>query len=56
MMHARACEMTGYGPGEILGLDLLATYVAGERELGRERMAQMPAAPTACSRRPIWVA
>jgi two-component system sensor kinase FixL len=34
LANSSACEMSGYGPDEILGLDLLDTYPPAERELG----------------------
>ena len=43
LANSRASALTGYGGDEIVGLDLLATYVPEERELGRERMVRLPA-------------
>ncbi len=42
LANSRSCEMTGYGPDEILGLDLLDTYLPEDRELGRLRLREMP--------------
>jgi PAS domain S-box-containing protein len=46
LANSRACEMTGYGPDEIVGLDLVDTYLPEEREIGRQRAKQMPAGTT----------
>ena len=46
LANSRACQMTGYGPGEILGLDLLETYLPEEREVGHRRLRVMPAGTT----------
>ena len=46
LANSRSCEMTGYGPEEIVGLDLLETYVPEEREVGRQRLIQMPTGTT----------
>jgi diguanylate cyclase (GGDEF)-like protein/PAS domain S-box-containing protein len=46
LANSRACEMTGYGHDEILGLPLIDTYLPEEREIGRERVQQMPAGTT----------
>jgi diguanylate cyclase (GGDEF)-like protein/PAS domain S-box-containing protein len=43
LANPRACEMTGYAADEILGLDVLCTYVPGDRDLGHERLREMPA-------------
>ena len=43
LANSRSCEMIGYGPEEILGLDLFDTYLPAERDLGRLHLAQMPA-------------
>lgn len=43
LANSSACEMSGYGPDEILGLDLLDTYLPAERDLGRLHLAHMPA-------------
>ena len=45
LANSRCCELTGYGPDEIIGLDLLDTYLPEDRELGRERAA-MPVGAT----------
>jgi diguanylate cyclase (GGDEF)-like protein/PAS domain S-box-containing protein len=46
LANSRACEMTGYGPDEIVGLDLVDTYLPEEREIGRQRAQQRPAGTT----------
>ena len=46
LANTRACEMTGYDRDEILGLSLLDTYLPEEREIGRERVEQMPEGAT----------
>ena len=46
LANSRSCEMTGYAHGEILGLDLLRTYLPEERELGLQRLHQMPIGTT----------
>jgi diguanylate cyclase (GGDEF)-like protein/PAS domain S-box-containing protein len=46
LANSRACEMTGYSQDEILGLPLLDTYLSEEREVGRERLQQMPPGAT----------
>jgi diguanylate cyclase (GGDEF)-like protein/PAS domain S-box-containing protein len=40
LANMRACHMTGYSPSEIVGLDLLETYPAEEREAGRRQLDQ----------------
>ena len=42
LANASACELTGYSAAEILGLDLVETYVPEERDLGRRRLQPMP--------------
>jgi diguanylate cyclase (GGDEF)-like protein/PAS domain S-box-containing protein len=44
LANSRSCEMTGYGTDEIVGLDLLETYLPDERERGRLGLGEMPAA------------
>jgi diguanylate cyclase (GGDEF)-like protein/PAS domain S-box-containing protein len=46
LANSRACEMTGYSRDEILGLPLVDTYLPEEREVGQERVRQMPAGAT----------
>lgn len=46
LANSRACAMTGYGPDEILGLDVLETYLPHERRLGRENLDRMHAGTT----------
>ncbi len=46
LANGRACEMTGYAPDEIVGLELLDTYLPDEREVGRERVQKMPSGTT----------
>ena len=46
LANSRACEMTGYSQDEILGVSLLDTYLLDEREIGRERIQQMPPGTT----------
>ena len=40
------CDLLGYRPEEIVGLDVLDTYLPEEREQGRQRLAQMPPGTT----------
>ncbi len=40
LANSRACEMLGYSSAEIVGLDLLDTYMPEERELGRHTLNQ----------------
>jgi diguanylate cyclase (GGDEF)-like protein/PAS domain S-box-containing protein len=42
LANSRACEMLGYSPAEIVGLDLLDTYQPEDRELGRDSLNQAP--------------
>jgi diguanylate cyclase (GGDEF)-like protein/PAS domain S-box-containing protein len=42
LANSRACEMLGYPPSEIVGVDLLDTYLPGDREVGRRRLEQPP--------------
>jgi diguanylate cyclase (GGDEF)-like protein/PAS domain S-box-containing protein len=42
LANSRACEMLGYPPSEIVGVDLLDTYLPGDREVGRRRLDQPP--------------
>jgi diguanylate cyclase (GGDEF)-like protein/PAS domain S-box-containing protein len=42
LANSRACEMLGYSPAEIAGLDLLETYQPEDRELGRHSLNQAP--------------
>ena len=46
LANSRSCEMTGYGPDEMIGLDLLDTYMPEEREVGRRRLEQLPVGST----------
>ena len=46
LANSRSCELTGYGPDEIVGLVLLETYMPEEREVGRRRLAEVPAGAT----------
>ncbi len=43
LANSRACEMTGYGPDEIVGLSLIDTYLPEEREIGLVRLQRVPA-------------
>ncbi|HEX7592377.1 MAG TPA: diguanylate cyclase [Candidatus Limnocylindrales bacterium] len=45
LANSRACEMLGYPLGEIVGVDLLETYLPGDREVGRRNLAQAPGIP-----------
>lgn len=45
LANSRACEMLGYPLGEIVGVDLLETYLPGDREVGRRSLAQAPGIP-----------
>jgi diguanylate cyclase (GGDEF)-like protein/PAS domain S-box-containing protein len=40
LANSRACEMLGYPASEIVGVDLLDTYLPGDRELGRRSLEQ----------------
>jgi diguanylate cyclase (GGDEF)-like protein/PAS domain S-box-containing protein len=42
LANSRACEMLGYPQSEIVGVDLLDTYLPGDREVGRRRLDQPP--------------
>jgi diguanylate cyclase (GGDEF)-like protein/PAS domain S-box-containing protein len=42
LANRRACEMIGYLLAEIVGLDVLETYVPEERDLGRQQLDQLP--------------
>ena len=42
LANSRACEMLGYSPAEIVGLDLLETYLPEDRDLGRHCLNQAP--------------
>jgi diguanylate cyclase (GGDEF)-like protein/PAS domain S-box-containing protein len=42
LANSRACEMLGYPASEIVGVDLLDTYLPGDREVGRRRLDQPP--------------
>ncbi len=44
LANLRACEMTGYPPGEIVSVDLVETYLPEERDLGRQQLDQLPGA------------
>jgi diguanylate cyclase (GGDEF)-like protein/PAS domain S-box-containing protein len=46
LANSRFCEMTGYEPDEIVGLDLGETYVPEERPFGRQRVARMTVGTT----------
>ena len=46
LANSRACEMTGYSQEEIMSLSLLDMYLPEEREIGRERVQQMPPGTT----------
>ena len=46
LANSRCCEITGYGPDEIIGLELLETYPPEDRELGRQRTVAMPVGTT----------
>ena len=46
LANPRVCELLGYGCDEIDGLDVLETYLPQDREVGRERLARMPAGTT----------
>ncbi|MGD0019221.1 MAG: diguanylate cyclase [Candidatus Limnocylindrales bacterium] len=43
LSNSQSCEMTGYDPDEIVGLDLLDTYLPEDRDLGRQRRQKTPA-------------
>lgn len=42
LANSRACEMLGYTAADIIGLDLLETYLPEDRELGCRRLDQPP--------------
>jgi len=42
LANMRACEMIGCLPAEIVGLDVVETYVAEERDLGRQQLDHQP--------------
>jgi diguanylate cyclase (GGDEF)-like protein/PAS domain S-box-containing protein len=42
LANSRACEMLGYSHAEIVGLDLLETYLPDDREVGRHSLNQAP--------------
>ncbi|HEX7490474.1 MAG TPA: diguanylate cyclase [Candidatus Limnocylindrales bacterium] len=42
LANSRACEMLGYPATEIVGVDLLDTYVPGDREVAKHSLAQPP--------------
>jgi diguanylate cyclase (GGDEF)-like protein/PAS domain S-box-containing protein len=42
LANSRACEMLGYPATEILGVDLLDTYIPGDREVAGRSLAQPP--------------
>jgi diguanylate cyclase (GGDEF)-like protein/PAS domain S-box-containing protein len=42
LANSRACEMLGYPATEIVGVDLLDTYVPGDREVAKRSLAQPP--------------
>jgi diguanylate cyclase (GGDEF)-like protein/PAS domain S-box-containing protein len=44
--NSRICQLLGYEAEEIVGLDVLETYLPEEREQGRQRMVQMPPGTT----------
>jgi diguanylate cyclase (GGDEF)-like protein/PAS domain S-box-containing protein len=44
LANSRACEMFGYSHAEIVGLDLLDTYLPEDREIGRHSLNQAPGA------------
>ncbi|MGD0248303.1 MAG: diguanylate cyclase [Candidatus Limnocylindrales bacterium] len=44
LANPRACEMLGYSASEIVGQDLLDTYLLGDRDLGRSSLTQQPGA------------
>jgi diguanylate cyclase (GGDEF)-like protein/PAS domain S-box-containing protein len=46
LANPRACEMMGYAASEIVGQDLLDTYLLGDRDLGRNSLSQQPGTPT----------
>jgi diguanylate cyclase (GGDEF)-like protein/PAS domain S-box-containing protein len=45
LANSRACEMIGYSASEIVGQDLLDTYLLGDRDLGRNSLSQQPGTP-----------
>lgn len=42
LANLRACEMTGYSLAEIVGVDIVDTYLPEERDLGRQQLEQAP--------------
>jgi diguanylate cyclase (GGDEF)-like protein/PAS domain S-box-containing protein len=42
LANNRACQMTGYPLSEIVGLDVLDTYLPDEREIGRGQLEHAP--------------
>jgi len=44
LANSRACDMLGYSSAEIVGLDLLDTYLPEDRELGRRSLNGPPGA------------
>jgi diguanylate cyclase (GGDEF)-like protein/PAS domain S-box-containing protein len=42
LANSRACEMLGYPATEIVGVNLLDTYIPGDREVARRSLAQPP--------------
>jgi diguanylate cyclase (GGDEF)-like protein/PAS domain S-box-containing protein len=44
LANSRACEMFGYSHAEIVGLDLLDTYLPEDREIGRHNLNRAPGA------------
>jgi diguanylate cyclase (GGDEF)-like protein/PAS domain S-box-containing protein len=42
LANLRACDMTGYSLAEIVGVDLVDTYLPEERDLGRQQLDQLP--------------
>jgi diguanylate cyclase (GGDEF)-like protein/PAS domain S-box-containing protein len=42
LANSRACEMLGCGATEVVGLDLVETYLPEERDLGRRSLEQPP--------------
>ena len=51
LANKRACQMTGYPLSEIVGLDVLDTYMADEREIGRQQMEHAPGVTMRLERR-----
>jgi diguanylate cyclase (GGDEF)-like protein/PAS domain S-box-containing protein len=45
LANSRACEMLGYPATEIVGVNLLDTYIPGDREVARRSLAQPPGTP-----------